>query len=106
MGEWHRSNWAGGGRGQAQTSQGSFGIDWLEGGRPSQINTDTTTNRRIESRGDRMRAAEERAAKTQQPAEREGLRWMHNYVVMFVRCITIKLNQITTRNFIIIYINI
>ena len=31
-----------------------------------------------------LRAAEERAAKTQQPAEREGLMWMHNYVVMLL----------------------
>jgi hypothetical protein len=46
-----------------------------------------------------LRGEEERAAKTQQPIESEGLRWMHNYVVMFVRYITIKLKQITAWNF-------
>jgi hypothetical protein len=31
-----------------------------------------------------LRAAEERAANTQQSAEREGLMWMHYYVVMLL----------------------
>jgi hypothetical protein len=40
-----------------------------------------------------LSAAEERATNTQQSAEREGLMWWHNYVVMFVICIRIKLNE-------------
>jgi len=31
-----------------------------------------------------LRFGEESAAKTQQPAEREGLMWMHNHVVMLL----------------------
>jgi hypothetical protein len=70
---------------QSREEEGKY--CWLNWVGWAQAQTQQPTDESIREEIDRvcvLRAAEERAANTQQPAEREGLMLIHNYIVMLL----------------------